>query len=90
MTNFRRLMSERMDDVPVVDDMVTLAAGLTSSAVDRHDGRRAQEAFEPVIIEMHAQAMTDQTRGRGVENPAQDEAATGGDRDGGLLIIRRS
>src|SRR5262245_19224378 len=76
-----------MDDVPIVDDMVTLAAGLTPSAADRHDGRRAQEAFEPIIIEMHAQSMAEQTRGCGVEHPAQDEAAAGGDRDVRLLVI---
>ena len=39
---------------------------------------------------MHAQSMADQARGCGVEHPAQDEAAAGGDRDAGLLVIGRS
>jgi hypothetical protein len=64
-----------MDDVPIVDDMPALAAGLSASPADSHDGRRAEEAFEPIIIEMHAQSMADQSRGRSVEYSAQDEAA---------------
>ena len=76
-----------MDDVPIVDDMVALAAGLPPSTADRHDGRRAEETLESIIIEMHAQSMADQARGCGVENPAQDEAAAGGDRDVRLLVI---
>jgi hypothetical protein len=79
-----------MDDVPIVDDMVELAAGLPPSTADRHHGRRAQETFEPIIVEMHAQAMANQPGGCGVEHPAQDEAAAGGDRDARLLVIRRS
>jgi hypothetical protein len=39
---------------------------------------------------MHAQAMADQPGGCGVEHPAQDEAAAGGDRDARLLVIGRS
>ena len=69
-----------MDDVPIVDDMTPLAAGLTPSAADRHDGRRAQEAFEAIIVEMHAQAMADQARGCGVEHPGRQ--AANGSREG--------
>jgi hypothetical protein len=48
-----------MDDVPIVDDMIALAAGLTPSAANRHDRRRAEEAFDLIVVEMHAQSMAD-------------------------------
>jgi hypothetical protein len=79
-----------MDDVPIVDDMVALATGLTTSTADSHHRRRAEEAFEPIVVEMHAQSMADQARGCGVKHPAQNEAAAGGDRDAHLLVIGRS
>jgi hypothetical protein len=37
--------------------------------------RRAEEAVEAIIVEMHIQAMADQARGNAVEHPSQDEAA---------------
>jgi hypothetical protein len=76
-----------VDHVPVVDDMTAFAVrdGLPPS--ERHHGRRAQEAVEPVVVEVDAQAMADQPRRRGVENTAQNEAAARRDRDDLLLVI---
>ena len=49
--------------------------------------RRAKETVEPVVVEVHAQAMADEPRRRGVENTAQNEAAARRDRDDLLLVI---
>jgi hypothetical protein len=76
-----------MDDVPVMDDVAVLAVGVRTAAAQRHQRRRAEEAFEPVIVE--PQAMTDQARWHRVEHPLEDEAARRGDADDGLLVIRR-
>ena len=78
-----------MDDVPVIDDVAVLAVGMRAAATQRHQRRRAEEAFEPVIVEPHAQPMADQTRGHRVEHPLEDEAARRGDADDRLLVIRR-
>jgi hypothetical protein len=37
-----------VDDVPVIDDMPVLAAGMRSAAAQRHQRRGAEKAFEPV------------------------------------------
>jgi hypothetical protein len=39
-----------MDDVPVIDDMTVLAAGMRSTAAQGHQRRRAEKAFEPVVV----------------------------------------
>ncbi len=70
-----RLAAQRMDDVPVVDDMAVLAvaAGRPRGSVIRL--RAAEKQVEPVVVEPHAQPMADQPRGHGVEHLAQREAA---------------
>ena len=55
----------------------------------RHHRCCTEEALEPVIVEVNAQAMTDQLRWRGVEDATQDEAAARCDDDDLLLVIDR-
>ena len=57
-----------MDDVTIVDDMAMLAVWLGPTAPQGDDGRRALEAFEPIVIETHPQPMADQSRGNRVGN----------------------
>jgi len=49
--------------------------------------RRALEAFEPVVIKTHAQAVTDQSGGDRVKHLAQREGAGRRDVDVDLLIV---
>jgi transposase len=46
----RRLAAQGMDDMPVIDHIAMFAAGMRSPAVRRHQRRRAEKAFEPVIV----------------------------------------
>ena len=65
--------------VPVVDDMAALAVGVGAGAPQRQHLRRAdpgsgsgaRKAFQAVVIETHAQAMTDQARGGGGERASR-------------------
>jgi hypothetical protein len=50
----------------------------------------AEEAFEPVVIEVNIQTVADQPRRNAVEDAPQDEAATRRDQDPSLLIVGRS
>ena len=84
-----RLAAQGVDDVPVIDNVTVLAVGVRSATAQRHQRRRAEEAFQPVIIEPHAQAVADQARGHRIEHPLEDEAARRGDADDRLLVIRR-
>ena len=52
-----RLFPERMDDMPVIDDVTAFVAGDRPSAFERHHRRRAEKALEPVVVDPHAQAM---------------------------------
>src|SRR5882672_2593281 len=63
--------------------------GMRSPAAQRHQRRRAEEAFEPVVVEAHAKAMADQARRYRIEHLLEDEPAGRRDRDDGLLVIRR-
>jgi hypothetical protein len=56
---------------------------------ERDDGVDAVAWIErqPWYVKPHAQAMTDQPRGRCIEDPAQNEAAARRDRDDLLLVI---
>ena len=74
----------------IIDDVAAFVGGRLPPAPQRHHRRRAEEAVEPVVVEMHAQAMADQPRGRRVEHPTQDEAAAGRDRDDLLLEVGRA
>ena len=82
-----RLLAQCMDHVPVVNDVTTLAVRDGLAPPERHHGRRAQEAVEPIVVEVHAQPITDQPRRRGVENTAQNEAAARRDRDELLFVV---
>ena len=86
-----RLLAQRVDDVTVVDHVAMLAAGLgRSTAPQGQEPGRAEEAFEPVVVEVNIQPVADQTRGNGVENAPQDEAAARGNENTRLLVVSRS
>jgi hypothetical protein len=51
-----------MDDVPVIDDVAMFSAGMRSPAAQRCQRRRAEEAFEPVVVEPYAKSVADQAR----------------------------
>src|SRR4051812_31077724 len=82
-----RVLAQRVDHVPVVDDMTALAVRDGPPPSERHHWRRAKKTFESVVIEVHAQAMADQARWGGVGNTAQNEAAARRYRDDLLLVI---
>src|SRR6516165_4532906 len=68
-----------------------LAAGLgRSTAPQGQEPGRAEEAFEPVVVEVNIQPVADQTRGNAVENAPQDEAAARGNENPRLLVVCRS
>ena len=69
-----RLLAQRVDHVPVVDDVTAFAVQDWLPPSERHYWSRAKEAVEPVVVEVDAQAMADQPRQRGIENTAQNEA----------------
>jgi len=73
--------------VAVVDDVRAPAAPAAGCPAPRQgeDRRGAEEAFQPVVVEAHAQAVADEGGGHGVEDVAQAEAAAAGDGDEGLL-----
>lgn len=54
-----RLAPQRMDDVPVVDEMSAASFRDGTTAPQASDGRGAEEAFEPIVEDAHAQAMPD-------------------------------
>ena len=45
-----RLFAQRVDDVPVVDDVAALVVRDGAPAPERRHRRRAEEAFEPVVV----------------------------------------
>ena len=58
-----RLAAERVDHMPIVDDLVVLAVGMDPPAGQRHQVAAADEHVEPVVIQAYTQAMPDQARG---------------------------
>ena len=80
-----RLPAQRVDDVPVVDDLRPLVVIRRAAASQRRDLARAEQADQPVVVETHGEPMADQPRRHRVEHPAQDEAARRGD-DHALLL----
>ena len=85
-----RLAAQRMDDMPVIDDLVVLARGMGPPARQRHEMGAADEDIEPVIVEAHPEPVSNQARGHGVEYLAEREAAGGCDAHADLLIVRRA
>ena len=61
-----RLAAQGMDDVPIIDHMTAFAAGMRSPQRDQR--RRAEETFEPIVIQPHAKPMADQARGHRIEH----------------------
>jgi hypothetical protein len=53
-------------------DVTALAVRDGVPPSERHHGRRAKETVEPIVVEVHTQAMTDEPRRR--ENTARNEA----------------
>jgi hypothetical protein len=58
----RRLLFERINDVPVVDDMTTQIA-VGAAAPQGQDEGRAKPAVQMLIVETHAQPVTDTDAG---------------------------
>ena len=83
------LAAQGMDDVPVIDDVAVFAGGVRPPATQRHQRRRAEKAFEPIIVKAHPQAMADQAGGYRIEHLLEGEPAGRGDGDDRLLVIRR-
>lgn len=67
-----------MDDVSIIDDMSMLAIGAGAAARQRHELCTADEDVKAIVVEPHAQAVTDQSGRNGVEHLAQGEATRGG------------
>src|SRR5208337_4778387 len=84
-----RLLFERMNDVPVVDDMTTQIA-VGAAAPHGQDEGRAKPAVQVIVVETHAQPVADEPGGRGVEDLAQSEAAGADDVDERLLEVIRA
>jgi len=66
------------------------APGVTIAPATRQGQQMSGTEIEvkPVIMQPDAQAVADQARRHGVEDPLQDEATRRGDGDSGLLTIR--
>src|SRR5467141_2794440 len=73
----------------IIDDVAALALRYRPSTPERHHRSCTAKALEPVIVEMHAQAMANEPRWSCVEDAAQDEAAARRDGDNLLLVIGR-
>ena len=70
-----RLLFQGMDNVAVVDDVDMGARLARPPARQGQVAGAAEEEFEAVVIEAHAEAVADEARGHGVEHPLQGEAA---------------
>ena len=82
-----RLALQRVDDMPVVDDMTMLAMGMSSTSSQRHLRRTAQIDLEAIVVEADTQPVANEARGHAIEDLAQDEATRGGHGDDGLLVV---
>jgi hypothetical protein len=82
-----RLLVQSVDHMPVVDDMAALVIGDRLAASERGDMRRAEEAFDPVVINADPQPVPNEPRGHGIKHPSQDEAAARCDGDDLLLPV---
>ena len=84
-----RLAAQVVNDMTIIDDVAAFAAGMRAAAAQRHQLCRAEEAFEPIVVETHAKAMADQSRRHRIEHLLEPEAAGRGDGDDRLLVIGR-
>ena len=82
-----RLVLQRVDDMPVVDDMTMPAMGMSSTSSQRHLRRTAQRDLEAIVVEVDTQPVANEARGHAIEDLAQDEATRGGHGDDGLLVV---
>ena len=73
--------------MPVVDDVTMLAIGAGAAARQGHLEAGAEIDVEAVVIEAHAQSVTDQARRGAVEHLAQNEPAGGGHGDDSLFVV---
>ena len=90
-----RLALQRMNDVPVIDHVHRGrgfdAAPIRDPAARQGQNRRAAEqALQPIVVEAHAQSVSDQARWHRVEHVAQQKAAVAGDDDHGVLMVGRA
>jgi hypothetical protein len=82
-----RLAAQRVNHMPIIDDMATFAVRPGAAAPQGEQRRRALKAFEPIVIEPGQQPMADEPGGNGVEHLAQRKRAGQGDKDRDLLVI---
>ena len=85
-----RLAAQRVDDMPIVDDLVVLAQGVGPPAQQRQEMDAADEDIEPIIVDAHPEPVSDQAGGHGIEYLAERETTGGCDAHADLLIIRRA
>ena len=55
-----RLAAQRMDDMPIVDDLVVLARRMGPPARQRHEMGATDEDIEPVIVKAHPEPVSNQ------------------------------
>jgi len=55
-----RFALQGMDNVLVIDDVAVFAAWLRAPPAQAHQRRRAEKAFQPIVVKPHPQAMADQ------------------------------
>src|SRR5258707_4471578 len=80
-----------MDRVMIVDDVAGFAAPWRRPTTPQgQELGGAEEALEPVVVDVNIETVTDQARRNAVEDAAQDEAAARGHQDAGLLIVAGS
>src|SRR5215471_4912036 len=75
-----RLLAQRMDDVTIVHHMLVWSEP-ASHARQFHQESPAEKEFDMLLEQPCPQAMSDQPRRDGIEDPAQCEASTAGDMD---------
>lgn len=75
-----RLALEGVDDVAVVDDVHAAPVAAAAGTLMGDDVGVAKEGFDAIVVDVDAQAMTDQPARRAVEHAAGLEAAGAGDR----------
>ena len=85
-----RLAPESVDDVAVVDDVGGAAmpgAARSPAARQRQHQRAAEQAFQPIVVEPHPQAVTDQPGRNGIKDMPEQKPAAAGDGDQFLLVV---